>query len=352
MRNGTNISVSVLKLTPCAHRNLDDGTHIVHHARYQLLDAQSADYDIKKFIPAHKDFRVIAIAAPVPPYTGYPLDPPFRSRFQARYMDPLGVLLSLKPLEKAPAGTPADDLFTKLRTIVLATQYASETKHGIDLSSKSMLPAFPQTALVKLRALVDTFPPPYSLSPTLLAKLVLAIHPGLLHAQFVAWAMLSKQTEDSGLGTLGSLAPNVQDDSAGFFGYRLAKILRVAERAVRLTFEHQTLQPVETVVPGGPLPLLEYPWLAPEKLDFTPSDRFIGLLTSMLQAHALKWDIALEPPVLPSTASCSTSLLVRTFGAVLGYEVDSVHLYKELGGRELVMRRRVEEDGSTTWEPR
>ena len=316
------------------------------------MDPQSNDYDLKKFIPAHKDFRVIAIAAPVPPYTGYPLDPPFRSRFQARYMDPLGAMLSLKLLEGLQSDSPADNLFTKLRVIILTTQYASEAKHTIDLSSKSTLPAFPQTALAKLRALVDTFPPPHTLNPTQLAKLLLAIHPGLLHAQFVAWAMLSKQTEDAGLGALGNLASNGQDDSTGFFGYRLVRTSRVTERTIRLEFSHESLRPVEIVVPGGPQPLLEDPWRSLEGLGFTPSDRFIGLLTSMLQAHALNWDIALEPPVLPSTASCSTSLLVRSFGAMLGYEVDSVHLYKELGGRELVMRRRVEEDGSTTWEPR
>ena len=50
--------------------------------------------------------------------------------------------------------------------------------------------------------------------------------------------------------------------------------------------------------------------------------------------------------------SCSTSSLVRTFARLLGYELDAVHLYKELGGRELVMRRQVEEDGATTWKPR
>jgi hypothetical protein len=31
-----------------------------------------------------KDFRVIALGIPVPRYLGNPLDPPLRSRFQAR----------------------------------------------------------------------------------------------------------------------------------------------------------------------------------------------------------------------------------------------------------------------------
>lgn len=33
---------------------------------------------------ASESFRVIALGLPVPPYKGNPLDPPLRSRFQAR----------------------------------------------------------------------------------------------------------------------------------------------------------------------------------------------------------------------------------------------------------------------------
>ena len=31
-------------------------------------------------------FRVVALGLPVPPYKGNPLDPPLRSRFQARHV--------------------------------------------------------------------------------------------------------------------------------------------------------------------------------------------------------------------------------------------------------------------------
>jgi hypothetical protein len=42
--------------------------------------------------------------------------------------------------------------------------------------------------------------------------------------------------------------------------------------------------------------------------------------------------------------------LVRVFGELLGYEREVIHLYKEIGGRELIMRRKIEDDGATTWE--
>lgn len=35
-------------------------------------------------VRVNEDFRVIALGLPSPPYQGHPLDPPLRSRFQAR----------------------------------------------------------------------------------------------------------------------------------------------------------------------------------------------------------------------------------------------------------------------------
>lgn len=301
------------------------------------------------FIPAHKNFRVIAIAAPVPPYPGYPLDPPFRSRFQARFVDPVGSLLAL-PSDNAPV--PAGDLYQKLRDIILSTQIASESRNTLDAVAKSSLPAFPQTSLSKAWALLLAFPPQDSLSSEQLARLVLSLHPALVHSPFIAWAMLSHQFEDFGLGPLGSPNLSGNEDDVGLLGYRLVRIERVDDQSARLHFEVPSGAGVEHVVCAGPQPYLQYPFANPEMLGFVPSARFLGLLTSLLQAHALGWDVSYVPPALPSTASCSTSLLVRTFSALLGYEIEDVHMYKELGGRELIMRRKVEEGGATTWEPR
>jgi hypothetical protein len=40
--------------------------------------------DTWKLVRVDEDFRVIALGIPVPRYIGNPLDPPLRSRFQAR----------------------------------------------------------------------------------------------------------------------------------------------------------------------------------------------------------------------------------------------------------------------------
>ena len=242
-------------------------------------------------------------------------------------------------------------LFTKLRNLILSTQFATESRHALEVVSKTTLPPFPQTALAKLEALITKFPPPDRLSPAQLARLVLTIHPALIYAPFQAWAVLSRHAEEAGLGELGSPSMTAVDEQIGLFGYRVVSIERMGERMAQVTFEGPSTVPgVALPVPAGPKPFLPFPFKG--TLEFYPTNRFMGLLTCFMQAHALGWDISLIPPAMPSTASTSTSTLVKVFGQLLGYETEVVHMYKELGGRELVMRRKIEEGGATTWDPR
>ena len=330
----------------------------------------SADAADTRFVPAHPSFRVIAIGAPVPPYTGYPLDPPFRSRFQARFLDPTSALLAY-PDSPSLLPEASAALWTILRDLVLATQYASETRHALDSVTRPALPPFPQTALAKLRHLLAAFPPPSAppsgkppLSPRAMGRLMMVLHPELLHAPFQAWALLSGRLEETGLGPLAApLATHHEDlgdtkmadeeDATGLLSYTVQSIARTGKHTARVVFA--TLGGSNEVevglqVPAGegslrPFPLEETP-------SFVPSARFVGLLTSCLQAHALGWDISLVPPAQPATASASTSLLVHVLGDVLGYVREAVHGYKELGGRELLMRRVVSDGGATSWQPR
>ena len=330
---------------------MDDGTHILHPHRHALLEASDSKHKTagKLFVPAHKNFRVIAIAAPVPPYAGYPLDPPFRSRFQARFVDPVGALLALiHPAPSAPLSTPSTALANKLRDLILSTQYASEARHELDAVARPALPAFPQTALQKLNSIVSVFAPPPQLAPEQLSRLLLVLHPALVYAPFQAWAMLSARTEQAGLGALGA-ARSSRGEDIGILGYRARSIERVDSDTARVVFE-SAAQTVSLEVPVGPKQLRPFPFVG--DLEFFATERFLGILTCFLQAHALGWDISYVPPALPSTGSCSTSLLVKTFGEILGYETEAVHMYKELGGRELLMRRKIEDGGATTWEPR
>eukprot|EP01064_Diplonema_japonicum_P007129 TRINITY_DN1484_c1_g3_i2.p1 TRINITY_DN1484_c1_g3~~TRINITY_DN1484_c1_g3_i2.p1 ORF type:complete len:1838 (+),score=402.93 TRINITY_DN1484_c1_g3_i2:53-5515(+) len=67
---------------------LDDGRFLMHHTVYDGLVAKMGVEKCKErgLVRVHENFRVIALGLPVPPFQGAPLDPPLRSRFQARFV--------------------------------------------------------------------------------------------------------------------------------------------------------------------------------------------------------------------------------------------------------------------------
>ena len=66
---------------------LQDGRFLTAAGRFDLLDEKLREE--AKLVRVSERFRVIAIGLPVPPFPGFPLDPPLRSRFVARRMEPM-----------------------------------------------------------------------------------------------------------------------------------------------------------------------------------------------------------------------------------------------------------------------
>lgn len=60
---------------------------ISYNVMFDLIlfkDHTKAELDAWKIVRVSENFRVIALGLPVPRFSGNPLDPPLRSRFQAR----------------------------------------------------------------------------------------------------------------------------------------------------------------------------------------------------------------------------------------------------------------------------
>lgn len=79
---------------------LEDGRFLISSTRYDELLANGGytkeQLDALGLIRCHPAFRVISLALPVPPYKGNPLDPPLRSRFQARYVPGFSAITALQ----------------------------------------------------------------------------------------------------------------------------------------------------------------------------------------------------------------------------------------------------------------
>ncbi|GAA5867426.1 hypothetical protein JCM1840_002135 [Sporobolomyces johnsonii] len=349
--------------------NLEDGTHIVSAARYDLMVKNGED--TKNFIPAHPDFRIIALGCPVPPFPGMPIDPPFRSRFQARFLDSVEAakVMARQELAKSLEGKDErikDDVqrvVAKMSEVMASVQVQKEMRaklaSGISAGS-SDLPLFHQTALLKLARFLAVFPPPNdpsSVTPVQFLTLLHSIHPALAYASPPARRALEDALKAAGFASWAEgiaecdVANAVASTGEGLFGWRLARVERVGDHQARLVFAREGCPDVSVVAAAGPLDFALFPPESTRGLHITP--RFTHLLTALFQLHALSsFDISFVPssPSLQSSSS-STSLVLSTFASILGYRLEVQHLYKELGGRELWMRRVVGGVGGvTSWE--
>ena len=94
------------------------------------------------------------------------------------------------------------------------------------------------------------------LSPNQLASLMLSIHPALVYAPFAAWVSLSCQTEETGLGGLGSPQLDIPQDTTGLLGYSATAIELVGGETVRVTFVNLDGTQATIQAPAGPKQLL------------------------------------------------------------------------------------------------
>lgn len=233
------------------------------------------------------------------------------------------------------------------------------------ITSSDDVPAFPQTSLLKLSKFLSLFPPPHSSlsSPSDFAAVLLAFHPALSYITPPLWRSLEAALTDAGLGDystgLSSCDPSSPSLSTGLWSWSLSSITRTSLHTAIITFSRAGVDRISLPVACGPRPFLPYPLKPSPELLLTP--RFFHTLTTLFQLHAMgDWDIAISPPSASlQSASSSTTLVIETFAQLLGYELETVHLVKDLGGgRELFMRRVVEtglgegeSKGATGWEP-
>lgn len=174
---------------------------------------------------------------------------------------------------------------------------------------------------------------------------------------------------------------------AGLMGYKVSTIERLSDNEARITFENtENGGKVSLKSACGKLPFANLPALssASESVSITDQEgiefdkdgrvpilitpRLMSMLSSMAQLHCLNRDICLLPSsfaigsgpnssaasssssIAQSSASSSTSTCISLLASLLGYPLESVHLYKDISGQELIARRATSPDGSTTWE--
>ncbi|PIK51485.1 putative von Willebrand factor A domain-containing protein 8 [Apostichopus japonicus] len=295
---------------------LEDGRFLVAAERYDnlLQDHTKEELSNWNLVRVNEDFRVIALGLPVPKYRGNPLDPPLRSRFQARdiqglpYKDQLDLLCSLGP------NVPSEKI-----SQILSFATAIRTKELAELQ----LPDFPIENLERIVQILNTAP------SSDLNKLVKQLYPYQL--------FMPKEGKTTIVDMLEK------------FELHQEQPVEHAQRMLEINSEAQQPVAMAQVQSGSQVHMVK----VPQGSRTSPPDNFSGhfipttsheaMLTDMLLSHSVG-DFCLVGP-----KGCGKSVLAHEFAERLGYNIETVQLYQDMTSRDLLQQRATLPTGDTTW---
>uniref|UniRef100_A0A7M4DXF6 von Willebrand factor A domain-containing protein 8 n=1 Tax=Crocodylus porosus TaxID=8502 RepID=A0A7M4DXF6_CROPO len=299
---------------------LEDGRFLMSAERYDRLlqEHTKTELDAWKIVRVSEDFRVIALGLPVPKYSGNPLDPPLRSRFQARDVYYLPFRDCLQLLYSVGSNISADRISQLLS---FATTLCSQE------SSTLGLPDFPLDSLSAAVRIMDYFP------MMSIQHLIKWLYPynvflGKEGRTAVEDALKRFELKDSG----SHLCPSSITKMESVQG---SKTLQ-ADVTVQIGEKEVTFQ-----VPSGTRPFNLY----------SGSDTFIKtsshkqLLAEMMQSHMVK-DMCL----IGGKGSGKT-VIAKEFADILGYNIEPIMLYQDMTARDLLQQRYTLPNGDTAWRP-
>ncbi|XP_040173363.1 von Willebrand factor A domain-containing protein 8 [Anopheles arabiensis] len=293
--------------------HLEDGRFLIAAKNYDaLLERFSRDQlDQWGLVRVSENFRVIALGLPVPRYRGSPLDPPLRSRFQARDIAELPYVEVLTEA-KALAG-PLDhpDVLTKLVSFAYGIQSAS-----------ALLPDFP----------IDNL----QYAGRLLRHNGTLTEQELLRRFYPYPVFLEKEGSSYVTGLMESLKFAPAEGTPN-----RAEVESVTATGDELKVRLQTAKgPVEFRLPAGTSSPLE-----DKRQPFIPTPYQTGLLAELVQTVAVG-DVCLVGP-----KGCGKSILAEQLCRLLNDQhLEAMVLYQDMTARDLLQKRTTRLNGDTVWQ--
>ncbi|XP_075055872.1 von Willebrand factor A domain-containing protein 8 isoform X1 [Mixophyes fleayi] len=297
---------------------LEDGRFLMSAERYdKLLQEHSKDeMDAWKIVRVSKDFRVIALGLPVPKYSGNPLDPPLRSRFQARDIYYLPFKDQLQILYTVGVNVPAERISQLLS---FATTLCSQE------SATLGLPDFPADNLAAAISILNAFPM-MSSKHTIQRLYPYSVLLGKEGRTAVEDALKRFELSDSGRSPVSlrilKVEPAQTADSP-----QVAVSIGAGDKDISIE------------VAAGTRPLQ----LHSGSSQFIRTSTHEQLLAEMMQSHMVK-DMCLI-----GGKGCGKSVIAKEFADMLGYEVEPVMLYQDMTARDLLQQRYTLSNGDTAW---
>uniref|UniRef100_S4RJF5 von Willebrand factor A domain-containing protein 8 n=1 Tax=Petromyzon marinus TaxID=7757 RepID=S4RJF5_PETMA len=302
---------------------LEDGRFLMSAQRYdKLLQEHSAEqlaaWRVER---VSEEFRVVALGLPVPRYRGNPLDPPLRSRFQARNIPHPPFKEQLEILYAAAPNVPPETL---AQLLGFATTML--TPEGATLG----LPDFPMNSLLPLAHILSIVPG-YDAG-----KLLEQAFPysALLGPEGIP-ALQDTLKKFELVGSTGAAQPrrieNVKRSEAVNDSDARSAVITALFGDKRFSFKVMTgMEDLKRPVASG---------------GYHETEAHAGLLADMVLSHTTS-DFCLL-----GGKGCGKSMLARAFADMLGYHMESIMLYQDMTARELLQQRVTLANGDTAWRP-
>jgi MoxR-like ATPase len=324
---------------------LEDGRFLVAPKRYDelirkgtlSLNLKSNQKDLtSRLVRVHEKFRVIAVGVPSPPFPGNPLDPPLRSRFQARHVGrvPIKSLMYILKYNVAP-NVPTEKI-NHLVALYEAihglgeSQGASSGAEQRNIAFSSM--CYPcEQSILSAGALLERVPS-CSVVNVLNRIFPASKGSGLLEgeAQKLVQTVLDSTSNSSSKSEISLLIGTESSSTSS---------LLPSSRKVNLCFNNHEIIPCV----GGPYES-KYPL---QKGGSTLLPQQARILSGMLQSAAIGRDVCLI-----GARGEGKTFVSKWFASALGYvQVESLFLFEDMTARDLFNRRSTNSAGESIWLP-
>ena len=311
--------------------HLEDGRLLIPASRYDKLLEEHSQEELDKWqlVRVSENFRVIALGLPVPQYIGNPLDPPLRSRFQARDIRHLPFSEQLEVLQALAPNVPSQ---TTSQILSFAHTLVTEE------SSTMGLPDFPVDNLPSLIQMLNNAP---NMSP------IHAIERLYPYKTFLTPDGI-KSVED----TLTTFQLTESSHATKNLIYDFDTISRV-QSSGPTSVNNEALVTVKVGKLRHQFPVAsgQHSFLPKDgedtnsasTNDYVPTPYHDMLLAELLLSHSVK-DICLIGP-----RGCGKSLIVDRMADLLGYDTEHIMLYQDMTARDLLQQRSTLSNGDTVW---
>ncbi|XP_044761445.1 von Willebrand factor A domain-containing protein 8 [Coccinella septempunctata] len=269
--------------------HLEDGRSLIPAHRYDELLEKYGEEEMNKWklVRVDENFRVIAIGLPVPRYRGNPLDPPLRSRFQARDVNMFSYQEYLTAMKEVAPNVPHEKLES-----ILSAAFSLRSEESTNLS----LPEFPVESLILAARLLEQNPKqqPFDILYKLYPYRTF-LKDGIQNLESLLSRFNITPPEDNLLNTLSSK-----------FKMFFSKNANGASLYVETPYQNQVIE-------------------------------------DMVQT------IGVSDYCIVGPKGCGKSLLVNKVSEILGQETETIVLYQDMTSRDLIQQRSTLDNGDTIW---